>query len=195
MKHIISLGCSHTAGVGLDYNDCYVSVLERHYNLTINNLAIPGSNSAEAEKVLVKYLQTNQPDLVIAQWPNPFRRMHWYQEQQHNENINSCGATFKHLLKDSEKNFYRPWLQNIINATTMCRFAGVRIINILLENVDVRYHNELAQYQVKLHVDNKIPGETWLFDSAANDSMHHSAACHAQWANRLIGIIDEYPTR
>lgn len=46
-----------------------------------------------------------------------------------------------------------------------------------------------------LHTDQKLPGLTWLFDSAATDQLHHSAYCYKQWADRLIGLIDEITTR
>lgn len=195
MQNIVTIGCSHTAGTGLDYKDSYVSCLEKYYNVPILNLSTPGGGLALLEKKLVDYLQTNHPDLIIAQWPNPFRRMHWKDNKCMNETVSSSSYVFTELLKDSEQNFYRPWIQNIINCNTLCTLANINIVNIMLENVDTVWHDELGRYKIKLHVNKSIPGETWLFDSGANDGMHHSAVCHRQWAERLIGLINEYTTR
>ena len=73
--------------------------------------------------------------------------------------------------------------------------AQVPIVNIMLENLEEQYYLQLKKEGVVLHVDEKLPGKTWLFDSAANDNQHHSARCHRAWADRLIGLLDENTTR
>jgi hypothetical protein len=55
--------------------------------------------------------------------------------------------------------------------------------------------NTLDNNNIRLHWDQKIPGKTWLFDSAASDNLHHSAVCHKQWAERLYGIFNENTTQ
>jgi hypothetical protein len=111
------------------------------------------------------------------------------------QNINTAGPVFVLLLQNGEENFYEDWLQSIIVSNLLCKLAGVPIVNIMLEDVEDRYHIRLNKENIKLHADKKLPGLTWLFDSAATDQQHHSAYCHRQWADRLIGLIDEITTR
>jgi hypothetical protein len=97
------------------------------------------------------------------------------------------------LLKIGEKNFYMPWTQSIVTCNVLCTTANVPIVNIMLGNIDEEYHSKLKKESIVLHVDEKLPGKTWLSDSAANDNLHHSALCHRAWAERLIGLIDVIP--
>lgn len=193
MNYAIVAGCSHTAGVGLDLSDCYVSLLQQHYKFLISNYGVPGGGSTD---VLIKIINSiksiDKPKFIVAQWPNPFRKHLWINNQLTLQNINSSDESFKLLINYSELNFYEPWLQSIITANLLCQLAHVPLINIMLENVDQIWHTRLQQENIHLHVDEKLPGKTWFFDNGANDKLHHSAQCHQQWAERLIGIIDEY---
>ena len=196
MTYAIATGCSHTAGIGNNIRDCYVSVLERHYKFPIYNWAIPGGSCNDTLLSIVKAVQQSQlPKFIIAQWPNPVRRTTWINGKKCLQNINSCDESFLMLLKNGEENFYEPWVQAIIIGNLLSRQVNIPIINILLESLDQLYLDQLNQSNVTLHIDKKLPGKTWFFDSAADDKLHHSPQCHQQWAERLIGIIDEYTTR
>jgi hypothetical protein len=195
MTRAWAFGCSHTAGEGLDYSDSYVNLLAQHYKITIKNLAVPGGNCHHIEKNLVKQLQLGLADFVIMQWPNVFRKTVWINGSESYQNIQNSGPAFQQLLKAGEENFYYPWLQTIITCNTLCDLAQIPVVNIMIEDVDQQYHTILNHSGIILHVDQKLPGLTWLMDSAARDGMHHSAICHAQWAKRLIELIDELTTR
>ena len=195
MSKGLALGCSHTAGIGIDISDCYVNVLSRYYQIPIKNKSVPGASYEQVERNLVHEIKNDCPDFVIAQWPNPFRRTMWYGDRSTVENINSAGPVFKQLLKLGERNFYTLWTQSIITCNALCTASQVPIVNIMLENVEAKYHQVLNNEGIVLHVDEKLPGKTWLFDSAASDNSHHSARCHAAWADRLVGLIDEITTR
>jgi hypothetical protein len=196
MTYAIAVGCSHTAGVGIDPADCYVSYLQHHYQFTIENFGVPGSNCNEVLSVIVDAVQRNPaPKFIVAQWPNPVRRTTWVNGTKQLHNINSCDESFVALLKNGEENFYEPWMQSLVIANLLGRYAQIPIINIMLESLEQHYLDRLIQANIELHVDEKLPDRTWLFDSAANDKLHHSAQCHQQWASRLIGIIDELTSR
>jgi len=190
-----AFGCSHTAGVGLDYSDSYVNLVAQHYKIEIKNLAVPGGNCYQVEKNLVEQLQSGRADFAIMQWPNVFRKTVWTNGRKHYQNIQNDGPAFQQLLKAGEENFYYPWLQTIITCNTLCGLARIPVVNIMIEDVDKQYHTILNHNGITLHVDQKLPGLTWLMDSAARDGLHHSAICHAQWAERLIKLIDELTTR
>tara|TARA_R110000772_G_C13166860_1_gene426579 strand:+ start:160 stop:747 length:588 start_codon:yes stop_codon:yes gene_type:complete len=195
MTYAIAAGCSHTAGVGNDLADCYVSLLEKHYGFPINNHGVPGGGCTDVLlKIIAAVKATARPKFIVAQWPNPFRKHIWHGDQLHLQNINNSDDSFRLLVKNSERNFYEPWIQAIVTANLMCQLSQIPIINIMLENVEPQYYKRLQQENIQLHVDEKLPLRTWLFDNAASDKLHHSPQCHSQWADRLIGIINEYTT-
>jgi hypothetical protein len=191
----LALGCSHTAGVGVDPSECYVSLLAKHYNIDITNAGVPGGNANHNIETLVARMRNTPPKFVIAQWPNPARLTVWHGDLVNNENVNTASVAFRSLLAAGEKNFILPWLQNIITADTLCKLADVPVVHILLENLDLKYVDILNDQDIELHMDLKLEGRTWLFDSQGSDNLHHSARCHAQWAERLIGLLDEITTR
>ena len=184
MKHALALGCSHTAGVGVNLDECYVSLLSNHYQIPIKNLGTPGGNCSHIEKHLVRELKVNLPDFVICQWPNVFRHTIWINGYEKNENIHHDGVVFKQLLALGEENFYNPWLQTIITCNLLCNLAKVPIVNIMIENINQQYHAVLNSQDIVLHVDEKLPGKSWIVDNKGNDALHHSANCHALPAKR-----------
>lgn len=196
-KYALVFGCSHTSGVSVGADHCYVKHLDKHYdNINFVNKGIGGCNSRTVLEELTKSLNSEHlPSLVICQWPNPIRTTRWTHHDWGFMNINNSDHIFKLLYEISEKNFIMPWLLDIKLANLICRFAQVPIINILLENIDTEYKNILAKQGIILHCDEKVEGKTWIFDSAAPDKRHHSERCHKLWAERLIGIIDEITTR
>jgi hypothetical protein len=191
----LALGCSHTAGTGIVYKDCYISVLSDLIGCSIVNQAESGSNHTAIQHKLVQALQQpTLPDFVIAQWPNPFRRITYHNGHAHNENINASSPAFEQLLRQSEQNFYQPWLDTIVVCNLLCRSLNIKCINIMIEDVAAEYHAVLTANNIVLHTDQKLPGKTWLMDSAASDNLHHSAHCHKQWAERIFGLLNEHTT-
>ena len=192
----LALGCSHTAGTAINPDDCYVSELSRLMNQPIYNLGVPGGNHTHIQTNLVQALRhTSHLGFIVAQWPNPLRRTTYYGNAAQDENIQNAGVPFHELLRAGEQNFYQPWIDAITVCDLLCSIAAVPIIHIMIENVKEQYHVQLAQHGIRLHVDCKTPEETWLMDSAASDKLHHSADCHRQWAQRLLGLINECTTR
>jgi hypothetical protein len=193
MTYAMAAGCSHTAGIGIDPGDCYASCISRHYNMPVLNKGVPSGNHTHVLTNIVEILKIkHRPEFIIAQWPNPIRRTIWVNGVEQLQNIHTAGPAFALLLKNGEENFYEDWLQSIIVGNLLCKLANVPVVNIMLEDVEDCYHVRLSNEHITLHTDHKLPGSTWLFDSAATDQLHHSACCHRQWADRLIGLIDEY---
>lgn len=195
MNSALALGCSHTAGIGLNPDDCYVNVLSKMLGIVIVNQSQPGGSHRQVEQRLVNALRKGRPKFVIAQWPNPIRTTIWNNGKPIFENISNSSAVFRQLVALGEENFYNPWLQSIITCNTLCNLAEVPIINIMIENIDQKWNKVLIDHNIELHVDQKLPGLTWLMDSKAMDNSHHSAACHRQWAERLMGLINECASR
>jgi hypothetical protein len=194
MKSALALGCSHTAGVGVEPHECYVTVLSHQLGLTIINLAEGGGNSSHVQDRLVEYLRYNRPEFVILQWPNIFRRTTWIKGRPVKENVNHASQVFHAMMTAGPENFTNPWLMNVITCNRLCDLARVPAVNILLESLDSKNLEILHKQDIVMHCDDKTPTRTWLFDGAGSDNMHHSARCHAQWAERLKGLLDEITT-
>ena len=192
----VAAGCSHTAGYGIDQDEIYISHLASHYNKTIHNLAL-GSGNHQTTRLNVQHWlrSTSNTGLVIAQWPNPIRITSWNNDTGSLVNISNTCPMLSTMLKHSELNLYVNWLDSIISLNQLCNSLNVPIVNLLLEDCAQEYKSILTKFNIVLHIDEKLPGRSWIFDSAASDNLHHSARCHKLWAERLIGIIDEYPTR
>ncbi len=195
MTYAMITGCSHTAGQGIGKEDCYVSRLEKHLGFAVINHGVSGGGCLDVLNKIVQVLQTVKlPKFIVAQWPNVFRKPCWINGRRQLQNINACEQSFKILLQHGEENFYEPWMQSIVVANLLCKLAEVPLINISFDQVDQEHVDKLRQQQIQLHIDEKQPGRTWLFDNGAQDNLHHSAQCHQQWTQRLIGIIDEHTT-
>lgn len=191
MTYFLAVGCSHTAGVGIKPDEIYVEQLSKLIEIPCVNLSKSGSNSEYALKQIVETVQQESlPNFIIAQWPNIYRKQFWTDSDCFFENVNTGGEIFNKLLKQSENNFIKPWVQNIITANVIADAFDIPIYHIYLDYTDIKLDKN-----IKLHQDLKKPGETWLFDSAASDGLHHSAMCHRAWADRLIGIINENTKR
>ena len=188
----IALGCSHTAGLYLDESERYVSVLAQIIGHPIANLAEPGGNHSVVQQRLVRVLQKSKlPEFVVAQWPDPFRRMTWQGEQAHNETVKNSSVAFQQLLRQGEQNFYQPWLDTIVICNLLCRALDVKCINIFLQDLEFKHNAVLKANGVVLHANSNLPNETWLTDWSAKDNIHHSARCHRQWAERIAGLLNE----
>ena len=196
MTYAVATGCSHTVGIGNDPGDSYVSCLERHYQFPILNHGVAGGGCNDVLLAVVAAVQqTPAPDFIIAQWPNIIRRTVWINGAKTLQNINSHEESFAMLLKNGEENFSEPWIQSVIIANLLSKQVGIPIINIMLESIDPQHLARFDHANIQLHTDEKLPGRTWFFDSNAQDRVHHSPECHQQWAERLIGIINENTTR
>ena len=192
MTYAMITGCSHTAGVGIDIDDCYVSLIEKYYKFPVLNQGVPGGGCTD---VLIKIINAvkadDKPKFIVAQWPNPIRKQTWINGKLHLQNVTMSDESFRLLLKNGEENFYEPWIQAIIVGNLLCKLAHIQLVNIMLEDIDQVYMDRLQKENIQLHTDKKLPGQTWFFDSKARDGNHHSPWCHSKWTERLIGIINE----
>ena len=68
MTYAVVAGCSHTAGVGNDLADCYVSLLEKHYMFPINNHGVPGGGCTDVLlKIIAAVKATPRPKFIVAE--------------------------------------------------------------------------------------------------------------------------------
>jgi hypothetical protein len=191
-SQMLVAGCSHTAGVGIDSNHSWASVLSRQLDLDLVNLACNGACARYVANVVIDWLAhaTKQPDLVVVQWPNPYRSMKIINQCLHFYNVNFMDEDFAQRLKLCPESFIAEWGQAVIDLNQHCQS---RLINICLESSDnniVTTVQDLLNLGIKVHLDEKLPGHTWHFDSAAADGLHHSEQCHQKWSDRILTLIE-----
>jgi hypothetical protein len=191
----IVTGCSHTAGFGVEDNEIYTNLLSQHYTRPVHNLALGMSNHAICRhNIQLWYEQVGKPGLVIVQWPNPVRRTSWNNDAGVTVSISQDDAILQTMLRAGEQNLYADWLDSVITLNQFCRATKTPIINILFETLSPKYCAILQRHNIIVHDDKKLPGQSWVFDSAGTDGQHHSARCHQLWAERLQGIVNEVTT-
>ena len=185
-------GCSHTYGVGIDSNHSWSNVLSQHLELDLVNLSKPGACAQYVCDTLKNWLDQNktQPKLVIAQWPNPYRTMKIINHQTVFYTRNSMDEDFRQRLKHCPESFLREWQQSVESFNQYCKSP---LINVCFESFDSDIAapvTELLQKDISVYIDEKTPGHTWFFDSAALDKLHHSEWCHQKWADRILTIVE-----
>jgi hypothetical protein len=191
-KHIVISGCSLTEGHGLNLNQTWHKKLEQLIGYNIINLAKGGSNAEFVSQNLINWITSNfiNPELVIAQWPNPFRATHWSNNQARFITNHSADELYCAKAKAGDENFYLTWIKSIISLNDVCRFYNIPILNICFETPESvgPAPDILKQHNINLQLDLKLPGNTWHFDNNAFDKSHHSEWCNEQWANRVLTL-------
>ena len=197
-SYLLACGCSHTSGVGIEPHEIYVQLLADDLGLPLVNLAQGGSCARWVKHTLENYLRNNSllPGLVVVQWPNPFRTWEITANGQDQfSNVNRQSLLFAARLRQDPDGFWQEWIDSIE------RFAfhntEIPIVDLCLESHDFLAHHvaHLAEKDIVLHIDEKLPGKSWIFDSAASDGVHHSGRCHRLWADRLHEVVNELAIR
>lgn len=69
-KYFLTLGCSHTYGIGINYNDTWTNVLANQLNIAGLNLGTPGAAMLTCYRTLKNYLSILNPEFVVLQGPS-----------------------------------------------------------------------------------------------------------------------------
>ena len=192
--HFVVSGCSHSTGVGIDVGQRYSSVLEQHIGVPARNISVPGGCATVVSVYLSRWLSTiGRPRFAVAQWPHVMRWPAWYSDSMYIENANDHQTVFPNLLRAGEANFWAEWMRSVLTTNILYQTAGVPLINIYLDELPRDYRDLMLTNNIRVYdnVDNAV----WNLDSSAADNMHHSAACHSQWASKILEIINETTTR
>lgn len=189
--HFVAVGCSHTQGVGLDRFFRYSSVISRTLELPAYNLSYGGGCAELNLDYATRWLHTvGRPRFLVAQWPHPMRKVIWKNGAWSVQNVHvSQDGLFAETLRWGEENFWYQWLRSVIITNAAYSAAGVPVVNFALDTVPAEYNRILKDNGVTVY------STDWLLDNAANDSQHHGIKAHAQWAQKIIGILNEHTTR
>jgi hypothetical protein len=193
--HFVTTGCSHTGAIGLDTSQGYTQQLANDLNMPGINLSLPGGNHQVCAHNITRWLRHSRPNFVIAQWPHPVRKLIWRNGGAAVLNVHADqDPLFDTMLRYGEENFYCDWMQSIITITALCEIANIPCVHWSLDQIDPVYQRMLRDNKITLHSNNE-DSSIWNCDHSAKDKRHHSAECHAQWAQKLKGLLDEHTTR
>lgn len=204
--YLLVAGCSHTAGVGVTLDNCWAQHVATHCNLQLVNLARPAACAKFVSDSVIDWLSTAPvlPQLIVVQWPTPYRSMDKLHETVHFCNVNfefdrdnrpsqiffeKLKKDFMTRLKNDPDSFVEEWYTSIKNLNF---YTQIKIINVYLDSNDLPTTHKIQNLKdqgIVLHTDEKTAEKTWYFDSKASDGVHHSEHCHRQWANRIISLI------
>jgi len=194
-KHFVTTGCSHTGAVGLDISQGYTAVLAHELRMPGINLSRPGGNHQICMYNITRWVRHSRPDFVIAQWPHPVRKLIWRNGGATVLNVHADqDPLFDTMLRYGEENFYCEWIQSMLTITVLCETLKIPCVHWTLEEVDPAHQRILRDNNIVLHSNNDT-SSVWNRDYNAKDKRHHSAACHAQWAQKLKGLLNEHTTQ
>lgn len=189
-SYVLCCGCSLTEGHGLHYEQTWAYKLSKSLGMNLVNLAKGGSNSDFVAQNTHNWLQSNyrKPQLVVLQWPNPYRILSWNNNEFEFVINGSDHKLQNFLLKYHDFNFWHNWSRNMLWINSI---VNVPIINFVLEDIESipdSVKDVFTKNKVNLHYNEKIPGKSWHFDSNALDKSHHSDQCTSKWTDRLLFI-------
>lgn len=194
-KHFITTGCSHTGAVGIEISQGYTAVLAHDLKMPGINLSRPGGNHQICVHNVTRWVRHSRPEFVIVQWPHPVRKLIWRNGGSAVLNVHADqDPLFDTMLRYGEENFYCEWIQSMLTITVLCNALNIPCVHWTLDVIDTPYQRILKDNNIILH-SNDINGQIWNQDNKAKDQRHHSATCHAQWAQKLKGLLNEYTTQ
>lgn len=72
-KKIITLGCSHSVGIGVPWENTWAYLLAQQLNCELFNLSVTGGTPDTVFRTLYFSLEKIKPDVVAIFWPAPIR--------------------------------------------------------------------------------------------------------------------------
>lgn len=156
---IIFLGCSHTFGDGVGYEDTWPYLMSSELKLQCMNLAITGGSSDCAFRLAYHYIPKVQPKLVVMLSPYDTR----LELIEENTAYRITSFTDKLGFKKSWLGFYNSWMsddtnlilnreKNVFAISEICRRHDVKFLNlshIHIPQLDLA--RDLHHYGVKSH--------------------------------------------
>jgi len=81
-NYIVTLGCSHTAGLGLPLKETWAHKLSQHLGAHLVNGSAPGSSNDLILINLIRILSNlKKPKLVIVAWTSIYRKLFWDEDK------------------------------------------------------------------------------------------------------------------
>lgn len=145
MSGNVYLGCSHTLGIGLHFEDTWAYKLNQKIGGNFINLAEGGEGIASGFRKLINYVDYFNIENVFINYPHYYRYEYWFEEKRK-----------FYTLRPAQKDMYQPWFgklhkrllieeRNNIYYTTSNLYAIIGLCKS--KNINVyRYTKEFPLY-------------------------------------------------
>ena len=133
---MVSLGCSHTCGIGLPLENCWASIVSNSLNLKNFNLGIGASSNDTAFRMAHHWLSQLKPKVVV--------HLSTY---RHRLEYHDNNSVIYDLASWSNSQLWKDWILNDINSDMnflkntlaiqhICNNLGIKLIQIEYEKLD-----------------------------------------------------------
>lgn len=180
--YILSLGCSHTEGVGLELNETYSHRISQSLNLDYYNMGVGGSGCDVAFYNLMTFLskQKNKPKIIVFQWSFHLRFARFSTEKNDGLHVQSEGSwstsapsEFAILGERIQYFKFRTHMyHNIVN------LLDIPVVHVTFEE----YHNKIVTNYVKVAA---IPNDK------AKDNVHLGPLSHKELSENILKKIKQ----
>jgi hypothetical protein len=133
-ESIIFLGCSHTLGIGLKYEDTWPCLVSSSLNLQCINLATNGSSNDTAFRMAFHYVPEFKPKIVMLLSPAETRLEVIENNKSHRLTVHDDQLPFL----GKWKKFYQSWVSNNTN-TFLNREKNILAIREICKQNSVKF--------------------------------------------------------
>jgi hypothetical protein len=178
-KRIMSLGCSHSVGVGIPWNQTWGTMFAEYIGGESFNLSVAGASSDTVFRTLNQSIDIIKPDIVAIYWPEPIR---WEMYESFQWDATGLDCDIPHMksvwnISDTEI-INESHVQNLFNRNVklvklLQRIHGFKLIEIDSNALTMEYLNNYN------HIKN-----AYSFD--ARDLVHPGVTMHEYIKNKFI---------
>lgn len=195
-NNIATFGCSATYGVGLPQSDIYNHIIASALNKNLYNFGAPGSGSGKMCRYFSSTSDWFKYDTAIFLFPPIYRIEHPAIDHENliigrnimpNEEMYAqLKSTFMYL---NDEHFFVDFYRNINHIQSI---ASAKNIKVFFSSWDDLAYEHLEKYLGK---DNKqlLPhfNDSSIPAAVARDGKHSGGELHKNFANKVIGILNE----
>jgi hypothetical protein len=132
--NMVSLGCSHTCGIGIPIENSWTSIVSNNLNLKNFNLGVGGSSNDTAFRIAHNWLPQLKPKVVVYLSPDRCRFEYHSSPDIRNYGPWSNDALWKSWISDdtnSDVNF----LKNTLAIKNICNDLNIKLIHVEYNNL------------------------------------------------------------
>lgn len=180
-QRMVVLGCSHTVGVGVPWEQSWAKMLADHVDCELFNLGVAGGSSDSVLRTLHQSISIIKPDIVAVYWPEPIR---WEIYESFQWDVNGLDCDIPHTKSvwniTETETINESHVQNIFNRNVklvklLQQVYGFKLLEIDSQALTLDY----------LNVNNHIE-MAFSFDS--RDLVHPGIKMHEYIKNKFIDI-------
>lgn len=176
--NLISLGCSHTLGIGVPYEETWASIVSTALNLKNFNLGVSGGSNDTAFRLAHTWIDKLKPSIVIFLSTEPTRfELHTNVDADADE-IHDI-SVWNYEWHDHSKVFMRHWYSNDTNSN-MNYLKNMLAVKHLCNDRGIQFiHEEVLNiYEKKIYAGDH-----------ARDLLHFAEKTHRRIADIFLSEI------